>query len=168
VRSLKKILFQAYGGFADKRIKDLDKSDRFIVDDRDDPDLGAGRKPLSSFCMMFAEVRSNVGVKVILFGNIPLGKDVERWLTKHNCEIRTSAHQSMLSINVERGSKDILSELADAIEQIVVLGKPHYKDKSYKLVCTRTAKSLRRLNAILDDAWPSTPEGMAILKCHDL
>ena len=33
-RDLKQVLFNAYGGFADKRIKTLDKGALFIVDDR--------------------------------------------------------------------------------------------------------------------------------------
>ena len=153
MRALKKILFQAYGGFADKRIKDLDKSDRFIVDDRDEPDLGANRKLFSYFCMIFAEVRSNDGVTVNLYGNIPVSKDVERWLAENNCEISTPAYQSMLSINVDRGSQGILNDFADAIERIVAPGAARYNVKSYKYVCPRTAKSLRRLKKNLDDAW---------------
>jgi hypothetical protein len=154
MRAFKKILLLAYGGFADKRIKDIDKSDMFTVDDRDEPDLGYDRKPLSSFCKISVKVRSNKSVTVTLFGNIPAGKDVKLWLARHNCEIRTPARQSMLEFNVKKGNNARLNELADAIEQFVETSELHHIVKSNKFVCLRTAKSLRHLNAILDEAWP--------------
>jgi hypothetical protein len=153
MRAFKNILFLEYGGFVDKRIKDIDKSDMFTVDDRDDPDLGYDRKPLSSFCKISVKVRSNKSLTVNLFGNIPAGKDVKRWLARHNCEIRTPARQSMLEFNVEKGNNGSLNELAGAIEQFVESSELHHIVKRNKLVCLRTAKSLRRLNAILDEAW---------------
>jgi len=44
VNTLKKALFEAYGGFADKRIKKLESGSIFVVDDRSDGDRGADGK----------------------------------------------------------------------------------------------------------------------------
>lgn len=74
MRALKRILLDAYDGFADKRIKNLDKSSTFIVDDCNDSDIGANRKLLSYFCMIFADVKSNEKITVRLSGNVPVGK----------------------------------------------------------------------------------------------
>lgn len=165
MRALKKILFDAYGGFADKRIKDLDKSSRFIIDDRNNSDIGADKKLLSYFCMIFAEVTSNEALSINFIGNVPVGKDVKKWLKLNSCEIQTPAYQSSLSIEVERGHQEILSDLARAIERIVAPGAPRYEIKSYKYVCPRTAKSLRRIKRILDQAWakPLPPDLKGLL-----
>jgi len=152
-RILRKILYDAYDGFADKRIKDLDKGSTFIVDDRDDSDIGANGKLLSYFCMMFVEVMSNESVTVTLYGNIPVGKNVELWLAQNDCKIETPDQQSRLSIDIEQGNQSILDELAKAIDSIVAPGAPRYTVKSYKYVCPRTTKSLRRLKDTLDEAW---------------
>lgn len=42
--ALKQVLFDAYGGFADKRFKNLDKGRLFIIDDRGPGDEDAAGK----------------------------------------------------------------------------------------------------------------------------
>jgi len=153
MKALKKILFQEYGGFADKRIKNLDKGDKFIVDDRDDSDYGADGKLFSYFCMLFVDVISNEKVTVELVGNIPIGKEVRKWLTKHKYKIESRTRQSFLSINIKKGHQEHLIELADAIKSIVAPGASRYSVKSYKYVCSRTARSLYKLKDVLDKAW---------------
>jgi hypothetical protein len=54
VPELKAVLFEAYRGFADKRVKNLDKASTFLVDDRDPGVIGADKKPLSWFCQIYA------------------------------------------------------------------------------------------------------------------
>jgi hypothetical protein len=163
MRALKKILFQAYGGFSDKRIKNLDKGDRFIADDRNDSDIGADGNLRSYFCMIFVEVRSNESVTLGLSGNIPNGKNVKHWFTLNKSKVETSINKSNLSININKGEQGFLNELAIAIDSIVAPGAPRYNVKSYKFVCPRTARSLCRLKKILDEAWkqplPSEPKG---------
>lgn len=53
---LKKSLFAAYNGFADKRIKNLSKSTTFIVDDRTQSDLAADKTLFLWFCSVFVDV----------------------------------------------------------------------------------------------------------------
>jgi len=84
---LKRALFDFYGGFADKRIKNLDKGTTFIVDGRSTSDLGGDRKPFATFCLVFADVVSESEVRVNLSGNIPGGGRTKltittRWPTR--------------------------------------------------------------------------------------
>ena len=153
MNALKRILFDAYGGFADKRIKNLDKANTFIVDDREEADFGADRGLKSYFCAVFVDVHSNAKITVTLCGNVPVGKKVERWLEQNGCAIRTHGGQARLLFNVERGEQSILDQLSQAIDNIVAPGAPRYEVKSFKYVCPRTAESLRRLKLVLDDAW---------------
>lgn len=153
MRALKKILLDEYGSFADKRIKNIDKGSKFIIDDRDDSDVGTDGKLRSYFCMIFVEVRSNENVIVELYGNVPIGRTVKKWLVKNEYEIKPLPMNSILSIEINQGDQGILKELAESIESIVSPRAPRYNVKSYKYVCPRTAKSLIRLGKVLDKAW---------------
>ena len=49
--TLKRVLFDTYDGFADKRVKKLENATTFIVDDRNEGGvIGADKEPLSWFC----------------------------------------------------------------------------------------------------------------------
>ena len=62
---LKRKLFDEYGGFRDKRIKNLDQGERFIIDDRS-PTQDFGSQGLYSyFCEIFADVISEGKVRVV-------------------------------------------------------------------------------------------------------
>ncbi|QDU45221.1 hypothetical protein Mal52_37120 [Symmachiella dynata] len=153
MNELKRIFFDAYGGFADKRLKNLEKGSTFIVDDRDDRDNGADRKLYSYFCMIFADVTANTKITVTLSGNVPKGKRVRAWLKTNRLEINSSGFQSRLVFSVSDGGQSILGDLADAIESIVAPSAQRYSVANYKYVCPRTATSLRRLKKLLDGAW---------------
>ena len=77
---LKKYLFDTYGGFADKRIKNLAKSNVFIVDDRSESDLGPSGSPYSSLCMIFARIVGPDSLDVDLRGNVPINDAIRRWV----------------------------------------------------------------------------------------
>ncbi len=163
MNELKKILFESYGGFADKRIKSIAKSNRFIIDDRSDSDVGSNGKLYSYFCMIFAEVKSNQHIAITLLGNVPEDAKVESWLKKNDCEIKTPSHQSRLEIDVKLGEQSKLDDLAVALKSIVSPDAPRYEISNYKYVCPRTSKALNRFSAILSEAWSkelsSKPEG---------
>jgi hypothetical protein len=63
---LKQVLFNAYGGFADKRIKNLERGKLFIVDDRTRSDEDAAGKLFLWFCQVLAEVIDGDTVKIIV------------------------------------------------------------------------------------------------------
>lgn len=68
---LKQVLFDAYGGFADKRVKNLDKDRLFIIDDRPEGDKGARGELYPWFCQIFAEAIDQDTVKIVMRGDVP-------------------------------------------------------------------------------------------------
>ncbi|MEK7764192.1 MAG: hypothetical protein AAB433_21680 [Nitrospirota bacterium] len=148
---LKKSLFAAYNGFADKRIKNLSKSTRFIVDDRKQSDHAADKTLFLWFCSIFVDVVAEDEISICLAGGIPTGASVTAWINA-NGDALNSTPQKALVFSVKKGSEPILSSLAAAFEAIVAPGKK-YSVPSYKYVCPRTAQSLRRLANELHAAW---------------
>lgn len=152
---LKRALFTEYGGFADKRIKKLEKGFRFIIDDRGKHDIGANGQLLSYFCMIFAEVISGTKISVWFQGNVPINGAVRGWITKYAANLGAAGADMTLSFNVAQGETARLRELADAVASITAPGAPRYQVPSYKYVCPRVAKSLKRFASTLDDVWDS-------------
>jgi hypothetical protein len=153
--SVKETLFAEYGGFADKRIKNIDKGKRFVADDRHYSDFGADKDLLSYFCAIFVDVVSDNEVQVTLTRNVPVGPAVTAWIAQNEAtyNIGTSYLTTSLKFTVRIGEQAILSELANSIRAIVAPGAPRYAVSSYKYVCPRTASSLDRLREALDRAW---------------
>lgn len=148
---LKKSLFAAYNGFADKRIKNLSKSTTFIVDDRTQSDLAADKTLFLWFCSVFVDVITEDEISVRLAGGVPTGPSVTAWI-KANGDILNRTPPKDLAFSIKKGSEPILLSLAAAFEAIVAPGKT-YSVTSYKYVCPRTAQSLRRLANELHAAW---------------
>jgi hypothetical protein len=153
MNNLKEALFDEYNGFADKRIKKLESGSRFIIDDRGDSDIGADKQLYSYFCMMFADVLSADQVKVSLYGNVPLSKEVRNWIESNDCDFRENDYQISLSFITHKGKAHILESLANAIKSIVEPGAPRYEIPSYKYVCPRTASSLIHFMKTLKKVW---------------
>ena len=155
VLRLKKVLYSEYGGFADKRVKRLERGSTFIADDRSRADEGADGRLFSWFCLIFVEVVSATTVKVVLSGGVPTGTSVNAWIAKNKSALKI-ASESGLTFMVQQGQEGKLIELADAFAAIVAPGKS-YTVKAYKYVAPRTARSLNRLAQTLTRAW--TPQG---------
>lgn len=145
---LKQKLFDAYNGFADKRVKSLDKERLFIIDDRREADQDAVGKLFLWFCQMFADVVDKHTVKIIMRGDVPDGPLVAKWLAENGAEKSNFG----LEIVVHRGEQDRLSDLAVGFRAIVRPGA-RYNVKSYKYVCPRVAGSLDKFRRVLSDAW---------------
>lgn len=154
MNDLKQVLFNEYGGFADKKKNRLEGVRMFIIDNRSERDFGAKGKLYSYFCMIFAEVLSTDQVKVSLSGNVPLSTGVKMWINDNDAEFTEGRYQNShsLSFIVEKGNEQILGTLASAIQSIVAPRK-RYEPANYKYVCPRTAISLRRLMSVLKRAW---------------
>jgi hypothetical protein len=148
--TVKKALLAEYGGFSDKRIKNIAKGHLFIVDDRGPGDVGADGDLLPYFCLVFADVISDDEIMLTLHRNVPVGPAVTQWVKRYNASHKNS---STLELIVPRGRQHMVSELASAIRAIVAPGAPRYAVRSYKYVCPRTAASLERLKNVLDQAW---------------
>jgi hypothetical protein len=149
---LKRILFDEYGGFADKRIKKLEKGNLFIVDDRTESDCAADKSLFLWFATLFVESVSDDELKLHAGGAFPNGADVRRWLKVNR--ITTSEGHRLFSATLTPKNYSILDTLPHAVAKIVERGAPPYEVKAYKYVCPRTAKSLTRLSNTLKKAWP--------------
>ncbi len=144
---LKSHLFEEYGGFADKRIKNLSKSNRFIVDDRDKQcDYGANNELYSWFCPIIIEVNEDSSIQVLLF-NFPTSRKILGWINAGNAIIQDS---TCLVITVGLQETSLLREYASYVSDIVKPGNT-YSVPSYKYVCPRTAQSLCRLVDVLEE-----------------
>ncbi|MGA3311371.1 MAG: hypothetical protein ABSD08_22635 [Xanthobacteraceae bacterium] len=148
-RALKGALLTEYGHFADKRIKNIDRASRFIIDDRDQGGLASDGHPFGWFCEVLADVLGDDKIRVTLQGQIPQGDAVQVWMTKYNAQISRPFYKDQMTFEVGRGDAGKLSELADAFISIV---KPpaRYEVASYKYACPRVAAALERLHEILD------------------
>ena len=145
-RDLRAILFKEYGGFADKRIKNLDNNALFIVDDRGPSDLDARKQLFLWFCQIFVEVPETKLVRVKFRGDLPTNHSVAEWLEEQGAE-QTSFG---IEFNITPVNRSSLNDLAQRIANIV---KKPYPVRSYKYVAPRTAMSVERLSATLAKAW---------------
>jgi hypothetical protein len=152
--SLKKKLFCDYGGFADKRVKNLSKSDVFIADDRTERDRDARKQLFYWFCEILVRVVDDDVVEVDLRGGVPISPEVSRLLADWN----SKATDSRVVFRVGEESTVRLDSFAKALRNIVAPGK-RYSTSWYKHICPRTADSLLRLKQILDDYWTNPPKG---------
>ena len=148
---LKAVLFEAYNGFADKRVKNLDKASTFLVDDRDPGVIGADKKPLLWFCEIYAHAIADDQLRVTLT-NAPLNEKIVEWAAKKGGTVK-HAIMPVLDFTVPRGKQARLDELAALMRAIIAPGAPRYEWKHYKYACPRAAKSLQKLKTVLDRAW---------------
>jgi hypothetical protein len=150
-RKLKGFFLEEYGHFADKRIKNVDKGNTFIVDDRGPGDFGADRDLYSWFCMIFAEIVDQSTVLISLHRNVPQGDGVGEWCKKNNGRmVEPLPCNFSLTFEIKLGSQNELSRLADVFESIV---SKRYAVPSYKYVCPRIAAALKRLQGVLERSW---------------
>lgn len=151
LRPLKQMLLTEYGSFADKRIKDIDKGFRFIVDDRDKhPSFGSGGEPFGWFCQMFADVNGPNALLLTIRGPLPKSDRVQEWIDAN--EMRSSGNHHEMTLTPE--NVDNLQGLADALRAIVAKGET-YDAPSHKYTCPRVASCLERLDEVLSRHWTS-------------
>jgi len=149
LRPLKQALLNEYETFADRRIKNIDRGNLFIADDRGPGDHGADKQLFLWFCTIFVAVVDHDKVKVTLGKAIPRSAAVMAWIKKYG------ADDVEIGVSFDVTNHDVakLGELASAIRSIVRPGAPRYPVKAYKYVCPRTAKSLDRLRHVLTAHW---------------
>lgn len=152
LRPLKTTLLTEYGVFSDKRIKNIDKGSRFIVDDRDKyPSFGSGGEPFGWFCQMFADVEDADAVLLTIRGPLPKSDHVQEWIDVN--EMRESSNH--YSITLTPKNVENLCQLAEALRAIVANGAT-YDTASHKYVCPRVASCLERLSRTLSGHWATT------------
>lgn len=143
---LKQVLFDAYDGFADKRLKRIENDAPFIVDDRTEGDQDARGRLFLWFCQLFVDVVSEEEVYLTFYGGTPTGPEVESWLNAHQLEVNKPG----VTVSISPQNVDGLSDLATSFEKILTR---RYDTRAYKYVVPRTAQSLRRLQNVLIKAW---------------
>ena len=142
----KRRLFDAFGGFGDKRIKKLEKSDFFICDDRESASKDARGQLFLWYCTVDLRVISGDLVHVGLGKARPRSPAVDRWWTVHSAE----GKYGVPVLPIESGTEDKLDDLATLIASIT---KKRYEVAAYKYECPRVAGVLRRTRTILSHAW---------------
>lgn len=110
MRTLKEALLREYGSFADKRIKNIDKGSRFLVDDRHDGGLASDGTPYGRFCSISAEVTDADTVRVVL-SNLPEGPSVAAWAGA----MGITGSSARTELAVTRETLGLLTGLAEAI-----------------------------------------------------
>lgn len=154
-KPLKQLLFDEYGGFANKTYKNLDKYSVFIADDRTDSDRDAKKDLFLWFCSIFADVKAPDRVTVTLSGGIPQSPAVTQW--RSGLTVNVTKHPLGISerwvFDVEPPNVGTLLMLGAAMRSITARGAPRYAEKAYKYVVPRTANSLVRLHDVLHGHW---------------
>lgn len=148
--ALKKHLLTVYGGFADKRIKRVETGRTFCIDDRTEDDVGAGDHLLSYFCMMFAKVRDDGRIQVLLDRNTPMSGAVKKTAEEIGAAVLIIEPHTRITIELTVNEGHKLRALAKAMRTITAPGV-RYEIPSYKYVVPRTAGSLERFADALDD-----------------
>lgn len=147
---LKGLLFEAYGGFADKRYKKLEKDAPFIVDDRRQGDYDARSQLFLWFCQMFAYVEGADTVRLSLIGGVPQSDAVSQWYAEHGVEEQATNFKYSVEIDVTPDNLDDLPDLANRFAAII---KRRYGVPAYKYVVPRTRDSLLRFHGVLSTVW---------------
>jgi hypothetical protein len=159
--SLKQRLYDEYKGFSDKRIKRLDKSDLFRVDDRQPRHFGADRKLFYWFGEIYVTTLDDYSVQVELIGGVPISSEITNLLTGWNAEVNHSpatGRVDHVTFRVDKRSTDRLETLAAALKAIVAPGRRYPVEfKWYKHTCPQIAESLLRLKSVLDGYWTNPP-----------
>lgn len=151
VNDLKQILFDEFGGFADKRIKNLNRGTYFIIDDRQAKEIDARGNLFPWFCQIGLYVIDKDKVRLALRGGVPMSGRVKKWAIK----MSSSSEDNGLEVLISAGQQNEITELASAIREITKHGA-RYFIPSYKHVCPRAAKSLDKLAKVLDSAWKTS------------
>ncbi len=153
---IKRAFLAEYGHFADRRIKDLDKSDRFIIDDRDGggPSFGADRTPYGWFCEMFADIKQPDIVQITIEGPLPTGDSVIVWLTQNSVKPndRFGSGRSQYRFVVSPHNLDKLLSLADALNKLIA-NRNAKRDNSDWFTIPRIAACLGRVHRVLSVHW---------------
>ena len=144
--TLKRRLFEAFGGFGDKRIKNLQKSDFFICDDRERAPRDARGQLFLWYCTVDLRVISGELVHVGMGKAMPKSAAVDAWWAENTVEGR----YRLPVIPVEMGQEAKLGQLSSLIAAIT--GKK-YSVAAYKYECPRVSAVLTRTQDILSNAW---------------
>ncbi len=137
----KKYLFDAYGGFGDKRVKDITKDYSFKIDDQDTDDKH------EYFCGIFVKVIEGSKFELHLTNNAPFNSKIKSMVKAKGGKVQERDYKS-IEVNLTSKDYDFVSKLAVEIQGLVARGKK-YNNPNWKWLCPRTANSLSHFSGIL-------------------
>lgn len=154
---LRKFFFEKYGSFSDRRIKNLNKCNRFIVDTRADNGIASNGSLYGWFCGIQITVDSDDEIKIWLSGSIPTSIEINQILKLVQIKNPYIGSEDVC-LCVTHNNYELLLDLANSIKRITAPGN-RYSEPSYKYMCPRTSFTLLQLHGFLKEfGWESKRE----------
>lgn len=142
--ALKHFLYAKYGGFGDKRIKDISRDYPFKVDDQSNKDAH------DWFCGIFVRVIAKDRFELSLSNNAPINSTIKSLVHSKGGKVSTFDKRSHIEVELSVTDIEFISDLSKLIAGLVSTGK-RYKNRNWKWLCPRTAASLDRLATVLSE-----------------
>ncbi len=132
-------LLDAYGGFADRRVKDRTLDRAIKVDDRDATDV------YPYFCSIFVSVPDRTGELLRLtLQHAPSSPEVVELVETLGGTVHPADFGATITLTLKSSQGPAVRRLAREIKAIVGRGRS-YDDPNLRWICPRTAASLVKL-----------------------
>ncbi|REJ91779.1 MAG: hypothetical protein DWQ35_13835 [Planctomycetota bacterium] len=141
-RELKRFLFDRYGGFANKKLKDVERDEAFQIDDFGPED----RYHLC--CHIQLRVNGDNAFELSL-ENIPTNRELSELIALRGPNIADGDFGTNISLQLNLADIGFLRDLARVVRRITRRGQ-RYNNPNWKWVCRRTGESLERLARYLE------------------
>jgi hypothetical protein len=144
---LRDYLLDAYGGCADKRIKDRSLDRPIQMDDKGRHDV------YQHFCSIFVKApRQDERTFILTLNNSPLTPKIRQLVEARGGTIAESSDPARATITIRLTTRCVsfLNQLARTYRSAVFKGR-RYADPQWKWICPRTSNSLERLAVVLDE-----------------
>jgi hypothetical protein len=153
--SLRDYLLDAYGGYADRRIRDRSLDRAIKIDDKGPHDV------YPRFCTISARVPDPTGETLILtLQNCPAGQEVLELAEKFAGSVHATDFGLTITLTLKASQGPAIRRLAKAIRAIVGRGRT-YDNPNLRWICPRTAAALEQLAEHLamyrEERWPGEP-----------
>lgn len=139
---LKQFLYDEYGGFGDKRVKDISSDYPFKIDDQSQQDAH------DLFCGIFVRVIAKDRFERSLSNNAPLNSTIKSLVQSKGGKFSTFENKSHIEVDLSVTDIEFIRDLSNLIAGLVSPGK-RYKNQNWKWLCPRTTASLDRLVNLL-------------------
>lgn len=136
--SLRRFLYSQYGGFGDKRVKDVTRDYPFKVDDQKDTDAH------ELFCGIFVQVQDDDRFALSLTNNAPITASIGKLIKGKAGKVVKMEDKSHIDVDLSVKDIKFIRMLSQLISDTVAPGK-RYNNRHWKWLCPRTSASLNRL-----------------------
>ena len=142
MNEFKKYLFNRYGGFGDKRVKDINKDYPFKIDDQTDGDNH------DRFCGIFVRVIDDANFELDLTNNAPTSPKIKELVESKRGEVQAESDYGSINVTLTLDDHIFIERLSNEIDRLIAPGRK-YTDPNWKWLCPRTAESLRQFAGVL-------------------